>query len=146
LTNGGHSIYWRRSSAVHAAESQECKLQQPDRTRFIELLERLGADSDETVLAAARELHRTVSETGLDWDRLLRDDSSTPAETEAPAESSGAADRSGDMKIVDRLLARKDISDTMRSDLTDFQRSIREGNFDRMDADYLRALAKRLGA
>jgi hypothetical protein len=121
-------------------------LQQPDRTRFIELLERLGADSDETVLVAARELHRTVSETGLDWDRLLRDDdSSTPAEIETTVES-GAADRSGDMKIVDRLLARKDISDTMRSDLTDFQRSIREGSFDRMDADYLRALAKRLGA
>jgi hypothetical protein len=44
------------------------------------------------------------------------------------------------------LLARKDISDTMRSDLADFKRSIQEGKFDKMDADYLRALAKRLGA
>jgi hypothetical protein len=131
-------------------------MQKPDRTRFIELLGRLGAENDETALAAARELDRTVKEAGLDWDRLLRpddvaeaaleDDAPTSVEAEAPAAAAVPADRSEDMKIVERLLARKSLSDTLRSDLEEFKRNIREGTFDKMDADYVRALAKRLGA
>ena len=129
-------------------------MQNPDRTRFIELLDQLGAESNETVLVAARELHRSVKESGLDWDRLLQaDDSAAGAEDGrhavtqevVPAASASPADKSDDMKIVDRLLARKDLSDTTRGDLAEFKRNIREGTFDRMDADYIRALAKRLG-
>lgn len=129
-------------------------MQNPDRTRFIELLGRLGAESNETVLTAARELHRSVKESGLDWDRLLRADDPVAgpedgrharSESEAPAGLAAPADKSDDMKIVDRLLARKDLSDTTRSDLAEFKRSIRAGTLDRMDADYIRALAKRLG-
>ena len=37
-------------------------MQSPDRSRFIELLGQLGAEDDATVLAAARELHRTVQD------------------------------------------------------------------------------------
>lgn len=129
-------------------------MQKPDRTRFIELLGQLGAENDETVLNAARELHRSVKEAELDWNELLRadeaaeenkeDDHRPVADAAAPAGPAAPADKSEDMKIVDRLLARKGLSDTMRSDLTEFKRSIREGTFDRMDADYIRALAKRL--
>jgi hypothetical protein len=122
-------------------------VQHPDRGRLVELLGQLGAESDAAVLAAARELHRSVKEAGVDWDSLLRDDvASTEDETDTPAKAAVSTDRSDDMKIVERLLGRKDISDTMRSDLNDFKRSIQEGKFDKMDADYLRALAKRLGA
>jgi hypothetical protein len=119
----------------------------PDRIRFIELLNQLGAESDDTVLAAARELHRSVKEAGLEWDGLLRaDDGSVAAEAEAPKSAQTPMDHSGEMKIIDRLLTRQDLSEMMRSDLADFKRGIREGTFDRMDADYVRALAKRLGA
>lgn len=129
-------------------------MQGPDRTRFIELLGQLGAENDETVLKAARELHRSVKESGLDWNRLLQADDAT-AEPEDAHEAtadrktltgaSSPADKSDDMKVVDRLLARKDLSETTRGDLTEFKRNIREGTFDRMDSDYLSALAKRLG-
>lgn len=129
-------------------------MQKPDRTRFIELLGQLGAETDETVLNAARELHRSVKEAELDWNDLLRTDDAAvgpeedhhaAAERESPAGPAAPADKSDDMKIVDRLLARKDLSETTRGDLTEFKRNIREGTFDRMDADYLRALSKRLG-
>jgi hypothetical protein len=122
-------------------------VQQPDRSRLVELLGQLGAESDEAVLAAARELHSSVKEAGVDWETLLRADVASIAdETDMPANAAVAVDRSDDMKIVERLLGHKDVSDTMRSDLNDFKRSIQEGKFDKMYADYLRALAKRLGA
>lgn len=133
-------------------------MQSPDRSRFIELLGQLGAEDDATVLAAARELHRTVEDAGLDWDRLLQADGTPDAELEdepdaarvaepaTPTEATTRGDKSDDMKIVDRLLARKGLSDELRNDLSEFKRSIREGTLDKMDADYIRALAKRLGA
>jgi hypothetical protein len=130
-------------------------MQGPDRTRFIELLGQLGAENDETVLKAARELHRSVKESGLDWNRLLQADDAvaepedayeTAADRKMPTGASSLADKSDDMKIVDRLLARKDLSETTRGDLTEFKRNIREGTLDRLDGDYIRALAKRLGA
>lgn len=132
-------------------------MQNPDRARFIELLNQLGAESDATVLAAARELHRGINQAGLDWDELMVPDESADTEsveedevaeieTVQSAETISATDRSDDMKIVDRLLARKGLSDTLRNDLTEFKRNIREGKLDRMDAEYIRALAKRLSA
>jgi len=54
----------------------------PDRSVFIALLQRLGAESDEEALAAARELHRAMVESGLSWDDLLIPDSRSPAPVE----------------------------------------------------------------
>jgi hypothetical protein len=42
-----------------------------DRAEIVELLGRLGAPEQDTVVAAARELDRKVSEAGLTWDDLL---------------------------------------------------------------------------
>jgi hypothetical protein len=114
-----------------------------DRSRVIELLVRLGDESDETVLAAAREASRLIKESGRGWDDLIAGGGVSAV---AALERGTPTDKSDDAKIVDRLLARKDISDTLRGDLQDFRRSIAEGTFDKMDAEYVRALAKRLGA
>jgi hypothetical protein len=46
-----------------------------DRPAIIELLGRLGAESEQTIVQAARELHAKVGESGLTWDDLLRPDS-----------------------------------------------------------------------
>ena len=48
--------------------------------------------------------------------------------------------------LIERLLARAAISDTLREELVDFKRAIADGSFDDMDAQYVRALAKRLRA
>jgi hypothetical protein len=133
-----------------------------DRAGMMELLERLGAESDETVLQAARELNRKLVESGLTWDDLLRLDAgaaaaapdaaepveTAPAAAAEPAQADGeasAADKAEAIRLIDRLLARK-ISDALREDLTDLKGAIADGSFDAMDARYIRALAKRLGA
>ena len=128
-----------------------------DRTGMIELLGRLGAESDETVLQAARELNRKLGESGLSWDDLIRLDAGAepeaePSETtsavEEPAEADGDvadADKAEAARLIDRLLARKNISETLREDLTDLKESLADGSFDAMDVRYVRALAKRLG-
>jgi hypothetical protein len=45
--------------------------------------------------------------------------------------------------LIERLLARSSISDTLREELVEFKRAIADGSFDEMDAKYVRALAKR---
>jgi hypothetical protein len=127
-----------------------------DRAELLELLGRLGAEDDASVLAAARALHGKISESGLTWDTLLRldadatgreQDESPPEETssDAPGErpSGGKAEVA---YLIDRLLARTTISDTLREELVDFKRAIAHGSFDETDAQYVRALAKRLRA
>jgi len=120
-----------------------------DRAAVIDLLGRLGAESDADALAAARELSRLVRESGLSWAQLLRPDDATEQSIVAARtveRPSAAAGHGAEARLVERLLARTDISDTLRSDLNDFKKQIAGGKLDREDADYIRAVAKRLGA
>jgi hypothetical protein len=133
-----------------------------DRPGLIDLLGRLGAEDDPTVLDAAREAHRRVSASGSTWaDLLLADAAAAGVDSErpdrqgeaqpgddAPLAADGAlsaANTAEAARIIDRLLARQNISSTLREDLAELKRSIAEGTFDAMDARYVRALAKRLG-
>jgi hypothetical protein len=134
-----------------------------DRPAIIELLGRLGAESEQAVVQAARELHAKVGESGLTWDDLLRPDleiggadaerqdaplDETP-DADQPVETEGAlsaADKAEAARLIDRLLARKNLSSNLREDLADFKRAIADDSFDATDSRYVRALAKRLGA
>ena len=125
-----------------------------DRAELLELLGRLGAPDDASVLVAARELHGKISASGLTWDTLLRldaeatgheQDDRAPEETSAPGERPGGGKAEAAF-VIERLLARAAISDTLREELVDFKRAIADGSFDEMDAQYVRALAKRLRA
>jgi hypothetical protein len=134
-----------------------------DRSGIVALLGRLGADNDEAVLAAARELNSKLREAGLSWDDLILSQSdlsgaeaedtdappTEPIEADAQAETDGAissADKAEATRLIERLLARKNLSSTLRNDLNDMKESIADGSFDAMDSRYIRALAKRLGA
>jgi hypothetical protein len=116
-----------------------------DRAALIGHLQLLGAENEETALNAAREAAAMVREAGTSWDELLGA-VATPVVSAASRLTAGRAAMGEDARIVDRLLARKDISDTLRADLNDFRQQIAAGTLDKMDADYLRALAKRLNA
>jgi hypothetical protein len=147
----------------------------PQRSEIIELLNRLGAESDEEALAAARALRDAVSEAGWAWDDLLVPDATSspasgaarpanpPATETAADETVGAAESGGgeigdesemvvaaspdeDLRILERLLARTDLSQETHHDLTDFRQDIAAGRLTAMDSRYIRALAKRLGA
>ena len=134
-----------------------------DRPAIVELLGRLGEDNEQTVVQAARELHTKVAQSGLTWDDLLRPESEiggTDAESHeaaadavsdaepssATAGDLSAADKAEAARIIDRLLARKNLSSTLREDLADLKTTIVDGTFDASDSRYIRALAKRLGA
>jgi hypothetical protein len=136
-----------------------------DRADLIELLNRLGAQDDATALQAARELHGKLRRSGATWDDLLRP---LPLAAEAPPEAkamddlpkrvaperqpaapspeTASPDRAETTRIIERLLARKEISANLREELTEIRRSLAEGTLDAMDSRYVRALAKRLGA
>jgi hypothetical protein len=124
-----------------------------DRAELLDLLGRLGAEDDATVLAAARELHGKLRESGLTWDELLQLDADASDAGTGPDDDTAGTD--GELaiggkdevaRLIERLLARSSISDTLREELGDFKRAIAEGTFEEMDAQYIRALAKRLGA
>ena len=127
-----------------------------DRTELLELLGRLGAPDDAVVLAAARELHGKISESGLTWDTLLQldadasgreqDDSPAAATSPDPPGKRPSGGKAEVAFLIERLLARTSISDTLREELVDLKRAIADGSFDEMDAQYVRALAKRLRA
>jgi hypothetical protein len=137
-----------------------------DRPSIVELLGRLGDENEQTVVQAARELHAKVAQSGLTWDDLLRteaeiagadaeaqevsSDASLDATSDADrsAETGGepsAADKAEAARLIERLLARKNLSSTLREDLADLKGTIVDGTFDATDSRYVRALAKRLG-
>jgi len=124
-----------------------------DRAGLLDLLGRLGAEDDATVLAAARELHGKVRESGLTWDELLDLDAGANGadagqhDDTAPTDGALATgDKADVLRLIERLLARPSISDALREELAEFKRAIADGTFEEMDARYVRALAKRLGA
>ncbi|HEX5778886.1 MAG TPA: hypothetical protein VFY21_08590 [Xanthobacteraceae bacterium] len=119
-----------------------------DRNRLAELLNQLGDEKDETVLTAAREANALVAASGQSWSEAIATSVDAVDAPSAPAMDTGsgmAGGKSNDARLVDRLLARRDLSDTLRGDLEEFKRQLASGKLDQMDADYLRALAKRLG-
>jgi hypothetical protein len=125
---------------------------------MIVLLDRLGAADNDAVLTSARELNLMVTQAGAGWDELLRPPAMWPG-TEAKGDDEGeeastgdaadgevsGADKAEAARLIDRLLARKGISDTLRQDLGDLKEALRDGSFEAMDLRYVRALARRLG-
>jgi hypothetical protein len=129
------------------------------RSELIELLGQLGAENSEEALEAARTLHRQISEAELAWDDLLRsetdvvfggtgaaDEETVETDSEPAAPAIAAPDMAEAARLIDRLLARTTISESLREELGEFKSNIAKGEFDAMDARYLSALANRLGA
>jgi hypothetical protein len=126
-----------------------------DRAAVIVLLERLGAADDAEALQAARELNAIVSASGSRWDDLLCAESLWPGagiETDDEPSSEAAdgtlseASKTEARRLIERLLARRELSDTLRDDLVDLKAALGDGRFEAMDLRYVRALARRLGA
>jgi hypothetical protein len=143
----------------------------PDRAAVIDLLEKLGESDDSEALAAARDLHGLVSGSGLTWDDLLVPDGEAAGASDAYDDSDdndlddddvdeGEEEEAGDseldeqvvptgetaddIKLIDSLLERKDISAALREELEGYKEDIKEGDFTASDRQYLGALQKRL--
>lgn len=140
-----------------------------DREELVSLLESLGSDNDEEVLAAARVLDTKVAAAGTSWAVLLRpgiggDAEDTAEEAVATTEDAGQdedglepasleempRDDSGrnaeSLALIEKLLARRGHSEDFRQELEDYKADIAAGEFKDRDHRYLRALYKRLSA
>lgn len=127
-----------------------------DRAELISLLETLGSDNDEEVLAAARVLDTKVAAAGTSWDVLLTagsgaaeaeaEDDEEPEETPVAAAlpADEAAKNAETLALIDKLLARSGHSEDLRQELEDYKTDIAEGEFKDGDHKYIRALYKRL--
>ena len=124
-----------------------------DRAELISLLETLGSENDEEVLAAARVLDTQVAAAGTSWSVLLAAgigaaaDESAEDAAAAPSEAlpaDAAAKNAESLALIDRLLARSGHSDDLREELEGYKADIAEGEFTNADHSYLRALYRRL--
>jgi len=132
-----------------------------DRAELISLLETLGSENDEEVLAAARVLDTKVTAAGTSWSVLLADrsdgpepDDSLPEEDSAedgtaaaslPADE--AAKNAETLALINKLLARSGHSDDLRQELEGYKQELaagEDGEFGDGDHAYIRALYKRL--
>ncbi|MGE5766349.1 MAG: hypothetical protein ACM35H_04125 [Bacteroidota bacterium] len=127
-----------------------------DRAELISLLETLGSEDDQEVLAAARVLDTKVTAAGTSWNLLLAagigaeagdavedfEEAPDPG-ADLPADAAGRNAES--LAIIGRLLARGGHSDALREELEGYKADISAGEFTDRDHSYLRALQKRLG-
>ncbi|SNS26141.1 MULTISPECIES: hypothetical protein [unclassified Azospirillum] len=116
-----------------------------DRENFIDLLNRLGDEDDQVVLAAARTIHARVAESGFGWDGLLlpagaRSDQPIPP----PAIAAPPDVDETDAALIDRLLRDYALSDMTRGDLLEMKAQAEHGSLPAEDSKYLRDLALRL--
>jgi hypothetical protein len=143
-----------------------------DRASFIELLKRLGAETDAELLAAAREINRRVQAADVSWDELLvRAPGTAPIDRledyddpDVDVSTFEIRDRHGDLslaeqepvpphlaelfaaeiELIDTLLARPALAIETRRELLDLRADIAANEFTDMDRRYLRDLAARL--
>ena len=142
----------------------------PERNTVIDLLDKLGSERDEDVLAAARALHALIAEAGMNWqDLLVGDDGSAPDEpavddftddeddeddieddeddieddTAEPA-TNFIASESETGKLIDKLLARDGNSEGFREELKEYKADLTNGDLDPSDHRYIQALYTRL--
>jgi len=124
-----------------------------DRDNIIRLLERLGSDDDAEVLKSAREAHNQVTGAGVSWGDILTPPPAIDAEQDKTVEepdddkySEETIDDSESNKIIQKLLARSDISEYLREELEGYKQDITDGEFTDTDRRYLKSLYKRLNA
>jgi len=130
-----------------------------NRDEFLELLEKLSSTKKSNVLPIVEEINNKMSNAGVTWDQLLI---SSQAEEEEEIEESDDdevnniedAEESKSEPIskteiaeVKKLIQAIDAiskSDATKQELREYEEDIKEGDFEQMDLQYLRALKDRL--
>lgn len=138
-----------------------------ERDDVIGLLDRLGSEQDEDVLAAARALHAQITQAGMSWqDLLVGDEPAAPDEPaidepmdEADDDDDDDAGDAGDAPepatkfdvnesetraLIDKLLAREGNSEEFREELEEYKTDLANGDFSPSDHRYVQALYTRL--
>ena len=127
-----------------------------ERDKVIDLLDRLGSEQDEDVLAAARALHSQITRAGMGWQDLLvgdegaaqsapdvDDDTDDEDDNPEPAVNF-SHDESKTPALIDKLLARGGNSEMLREELEEYKSDLANGDFEPSDHRYIQALYARL--
>ena len=134
-----------------------------ERNQVIELLDKLGNEQDEDVLAAARMLHSQITESGMGWGDLLvgdepkveeeaqvdslpdeGDENDDIAEDIVEPHTRFTGDETQTLSLIEKLLARDGISSEFREELEEYKTDISDGTFDSSDHRYIHAVYERL--
>ena len=138
-----------------------------ERDNVIDLLNRLGSEQDEDVLAAARALHSQITRAGMDWQDLLvgdegvapsapdidddtddedeydTDDTDDEDDTPEPAVNF-THDESKTLALINKLLAREGNSKALCEELEEYKSDLANGDLEPSDHRYIQALHARL--
>ena len=132
-----------------------------NRDEFLELLEKLSSTKKSDVLSIVEEINNKMSNAGVTWDQLLISSQAEEEEEEEVEESDDDeviniedVEESKSQPIskteiteVKKLIQAIDAiskSDATKQELREYEEDLKEGDFEQMDLQYLRALKDRL--
>ena len=130
-----------------------------NRDEFLELLEKLSSTKKSDVLSIVEEINNKMSNAGVTWDQLLiSSQAEEEEEVEEPdddevnniedvEESKSQPISKTEITEVKKLIQAIDAiskSDATKQELRENEEDLKEGDFEQMDLQYLRALKDRL--
>ena len=132
-----------------------------NRDEFLELLEKLSSTKKSDVLSIVEEINNKMSNAGVTWDQLLissQAEEEEEEEVEEPdddevsniedvEESKSQPISKTEITEVKKLIQAIDAiskSDATKQELREYEEDLKEGDFEQMDLQYLRALKDRL--
>ena len=132
-----------------------------ERDDFLALLEKLNSEENDEILAAARDINAKMTVAGVSWDDLLvsqgeekedRSDFETGGGDQENGEEKGKdenleplnEEESQEAETLINAIRNMKVSEATKKELDEYKEDLREGEFEKMDLRYLRALKARL--
>ena len=130
-----------------------------NRDEFLELLDKLSSTKKTDVLTIVEEINNKMSNAGVTWDQLLISSQAEEEEEveeqnddgvnniEDVGESRSQPISKTEITEVKKLIQAIDAiskSDATKQELREYEEDLKEGDFEQMDLQYLRALKDRL--
>ena len=128
-----------------------------NREEFLVLLEKLSSSKESDVLSIVEEINNKISNAGVTWDQLLI---SSDGEEEFEELDDGEINHNEDVEESDpKPISKAEIteakkliqaidaiskSELTKQELREYEEDLKEGDFEQMDLQYLRALKDRL--
>ena len=132
-----------------------------ERGDFLALLEKLKSEEDDEVLGVVRDINAKMTVAGVSWDDLLisqdvTQEDSADDDKDEDGQESGRENVSDDNfeplndeerqeaeNLINAIKGMK-VSEATKQEIDEYRDDLREGEFEKMDLRYLRALKARL--
>ena len=132
-----------------------------ERDDFLVLLEKLKSEDDKEILSAARDINAKMTVAAVSWDDLLISQDEPIENTDASHDNDHGTqndenehtddnfetlndDESQEAISLIKTIENMKVSETTKQELSEYKDDLKEGEFEKMDLRYLRALKARL--